>query len=106
MRQGAAVRRTPTDDWWSGGGAPMLVVQGLDDRIAPPANGRALRDERVNTTLIELDGAGHALLPEQPDAIGAAVLDFLQQRTLGQRVRGSPRPRSAMMPRQTSEVPP
>lgn len=75
--QGAAVRRTPTEDWWAGGGTPMLVVQGLDDRIAPPANGRLLRDERPSTTLVEIEAAGHALLPEQPAAVAEAVLDFL-----------------------------
>ena len=65
--------------WWLGGVAPMLVVQGLQDRAAPPANGRQLRDERTaRTELVEIDGAGHALLPEQPDAVAAHVVAFLR----------------------------
>lgn len=75
--QGRAARGQPVDEWWDGGTAPMLVVQGLDDRVAPPENGRALASERPNVTLVEVAGAGHALLPEQPDAVAAAVIEFL-----------------------------
>lgn len=80
QRQGQAVRATDVDDWWSGGSGPLLVVQGLQDRIAPPANGRdllATYPDRVE--LVEIDEAGHALLPEQPEAVAAAVLDFLRR---------------------------
>ncbi len=66
--------------WWFGGAAPMLVVHGLQDRAAPPANGRQLQHERTApTTLVEIDGAGHALLPEQPEVIASRVVAFLQQ---------------------------
>jgi pimeloyl-ACP methyl ester carboxylesterase len=76
-QQGALVAAV-TDDWWLAGDAPMLVVQGLQDRAAPPANGRLLLAERTApTALVEIDGAGHALLPEQPDAVAAAVVPFL-----------------------------
>ena len=76
---GAANRHTPIEDWWSGGEASMLVIQGLDDLIAPPANGRALRDdfgERVK--LVELENAGHALTYEHPDIIAKEIVSFLQ----------------------------
>jgi pimeloyl-ACP methyl ester carboxylesterase len=66
--------------WWAGGRAPMLVIQGLQDTIALPENGRQLKAafaDRVE--LIEIDGAGHALLPEKPDAIANAVLAFLRR---------------------------
>ena len=46
--------------------------------MALPDNGRQLKAEfgdRVE--LMELDGAGHALLPERPDAIANAVLAFI-----------------------------
>lgn len=75
-----AVRTTSIDDWWGGGSAPMLVVQGLDDRIAPPANGRDLKErfgDRV--TLIELENAGHALLDERLDAVAKCVLEYLDE---------------------------
>ncbi len=66
--------------WWAGGRAPMLVIQGLQDTIALPENGRQLKAafaDRVE--LIEIDGAGHALLPEKPEAIANAVLAFLRR---------------------------
>jgi len=65
--------------WWAGGSAPLLVVQGLQDTVALPENGRLLKAEfgdRVQLT--EVDQAGHALLPEQPDIVAANVLAFLR----------------------------
>lgn len=75
-----ADRDTPLAAWWSGGTAPLLVVQGLDDRLAPPANGRALRDqfgERVR--LVEIPNAGHALIFEQPKIVTEAIISFLRE---------------------------
>lgn len=78
--QGVAAQGAPIDGWWDAGGAPLLVVQGLQDRVAPPANGRALAEQRRDhTELVEIDGAGHALLPERPDEVAAAVVDFLRR---------------------------
>jgi pimeloyl-ACP methyl ester carboxylesterase len=74
----AASDATVLDDWWGGGSAPMLIIQGLEDRIAPPPNGRDLRDscpDRVS--LIELRGTAHALLPEEPELIASAIVQFL-----------------------------
>ncbi|MCA9824334.1 MAG: alpha/beta hydrolase [Dehalococcoidia bacterium] len=80
--QSMANRATPREDWWYAGSAPMLVIQGLDDVIAPPANGRALRDELGDrVSLIELENAGHALLPEQPEAIARHLLGFINRHT-------------------------
>lgn len=78
LMQSSAVRRTPVEDWWEAGGQPMLVVQAAEDRIALPANAHDLKrrlGERA--TLVELPQAGHAMLPEQPDAIVEAILGFL-----------------------------
>jgi pimeloyl-ACP methyl ester carboxylesterase len=78
--QMSAARATPSQDWWHGGSAPTLVVQGSDDRIAPPSNGHALRDafpDRVE--LVEIPDAGHALLPEQPRRVAEAVVAFLRR---------------------------
>lgn len=75
----AASHATPPATWWAAGTAPLLVIQGLEDRLAPPANGRALREEcGERVQLIELPDAGHALLPEQPEAIAQAMLAFLR----------------------------
>ena len=70
-----AARRTPRDDWWSGGDVPILVIQGLEDRIAPPESGRRLRAEYPHRVrLVEIDGAAHALLAERFDRVAAEVL--------------------------------
>jgi pimeloyl-ACP methyl ester carboxylesterase len=71
------------DDWWSGGRTvPILVVQGLDDQLATPENGRRLKTEAPDRVqLIELDGAAHALLPEKPLEIAQAVTAFLNKVT-------------------------
>jgi pimeloyl-ACP methyl ester carboxylesterase len=74
----AAGKRVRLDEWWTGGSAPLLVIQGLDDEAAPPANGHALRDqlgERVQ--LLDIPRAGHFLILEQPDPVIAAVSDFI-----------------------------
>ncbi len=78
-QQQALVGADPTQ-WWLGGIAPMLIVQGLQDRAAPPENGRQLQRKRVAPTeLVEINGAGHALLPEQPDIIATNVASFLRR---------------------------
>jgi pimeloyl-ACP methyl ester carboxylesterase len=74
-----ANQSTPVEDWWSGGDVPMLVIQGLDDRIAPPGNGRSLRDEfSERVKLIELENTGHALVYEQPELIAKEIISYLQ----------------------------
>lgn len=69
---------TAVADWWGAGESPVLVVVGAQDRISPPGNGRQLVDQLGGrATLVEIAGAGHALLPEQPAAVSAAVGGFL-----------------------------
>jgi pimeloyl-ACP methyl ester carboxylesterase len=38
IAQLATSRRTAVEDWWAGGTAPLLIIQGLDDEAAPPGN--------------------------------------------------------------------
>ena len=77
--QGAAVRATRVEDWWHGGGRPMLVIQGESDRIAPRAESADIlaADFPERVTVTQIARAGHALLPEQPAAIAEAVSAFL-----------------------------
>lgn len=78
--QRAAVRSSRRADWWEAVSRRVLVVQGLQDVIAVPENGRRYAAEHpAEVTLIEIDGAGHAMLPEQPKLIESAVLQFLNQ---------------------------
>jgi pimeloyl-ACP methyl ester carboxylesterase len=76
--QTAAQKRTPVDDFFSGGRAPILNVQAQFDVVAPPAYANVLREylgDRV--TNLTIANAGHALLPEQPEAVVAAILDYI-----------------------------
>lgn len=80
--QAAANHATPAEAWSAGGGVPMLVLQGEHDAVAPPAHGDDLQrryGERIQ--VVTLAGAGHALLPEQPEAIATSILDWLAQQT-------------------------
>ena len=77
--QGDATRATPAEDWWAGGTTPMLVISGQQDTIAPPQDTIDLLEAEFpdRITAIRLPGAGHALLPEQPDEIANSVLTWL-----------------------------
>ena len=79
IAQGQATRDTPVETWWGAGGKPLLVVQPAEDRIAPVANAQHLAQtypDRVR--VVEIPRAGHALLPEQPEAVAAALLAWLR----------------------------
>jgi len=75
VSQSVAVRATKTEDWWEAGGKPITVLQASDDAIAPRENAEDLKrrlGDRVK--IVDIAGAGHAMLPEQPDQIAVAVL--------------------------------
>lgn len=78
--QSSAVRRTPREEWWSATVDRVLVVQALQDNIAPVENGRRyVAESAPHARLVEIAGAGHAMLPEQPEAIASAVIEFLKE---------------------------
>ena len=78
--QRASDGRTPLKDWWAGGTAPMLVIQGRDDVIVVPENAKRLAAEFPSrVTVVEIDRAGHALVAEQPEAVANAVLTWLRR---------------------------
>lgn len=74
-----ATANTDVNKWWDAGSAPLLVIQGKQDPIAPPElTGDVLRlanPQRVS--VITLSPASHALLPEQAEAITSAIRQFL-----------------------------
>lgn len=82
-QQAAAVGATDQAEIWAGGTAPLLVVQGAQDRVAVPANARDLGARRPDTTVVTIDRCGHAMLPERPDAIADAVVAFLAEHAGG-----------------------
>jgi pimeloyl-ACP methyl ester carboxylesterase len=76
----AATEATPREEWWHAGKAPILDVLPANDVCTPPGSRNRYREEfgadRVATNLIP--NAGHALLPEQPEALARSVLNYLR----------------------------
>ena len=76
--QRAASAATPQSEWWGAGTAPILELQAALDPFKPAAKRDELRDElgpRVHVEVIE--NASHALIPEQPEAVVAAMLRWM-----------------------------
>lgn len=90
--QGAATRATDPTTWWTAGTAQVLVVQPTDDVVAVPANADRLAAEiGERATIVTVPAAGHALLPEQPQAVADAVTAWLADRDLDRHDRtGAP----------------
>jgi pimeloyl-ACP methyl ester carboxylesterase len=79
-----ANRATPLKQWWAGGTGPMLIIQGLDDKTAPPENGELMKkefDQRI--TLVNLADAGHLMGLEKPEQTALAITAFLRQHSIG-----------------------
>lgn len=76
--QTAAQKRTPVDDFFAGGQAPILNVQASHDVVAPPCYANVLKDylgDRV--TNVSVNNAGHALLPEQLAVVVDVILGYV-----------------------------
>ena len=56
---------------------PTLLVFGEDDRLTPPAIGRAMQAMIPGAELVIMPTAGHLSNIEQPAVFNQAVLDFL-----------------------------
>ena len=55
---------------------PTLVVAGEKDRLLPPKHARLIAAEVPHARLLELRGAGHCPMLEQPETINAALYDL------------------------------
>lgn len=78
LAQGRATANTPLSQWMGGGGVPMLVVQPTEDAAAAEGGGKLRRRYADRVTLLHLEGAGHAVLPEQPEAVSRILLEHLE----------------------------
>lgn len=75
--QRLAGKATPQSDWWSGGKVPMLDLQAGDDPFKPAATRNEVKDEfGERVTMVVIPGAGHALVPEAPQAVVDAIVKW------------------------------
>jgi pimeloyl-ACP methyl ester carboxylesterase len=92
--QHASVTGIDVAHYWGAGAAPIYELIAEHDPFHQRQEWNDLRDvygERVTTTVIE--GASHALFPEQPAAVADAVIEFL--RTVSRPAHPQPARRSA-----------
>jgi pimeloyl-ACP methyl ester carboxylesterase len=74
-----ALFQTPIDAWRDVSFLPTRVIQALQDALAPPQDGRGYAAAHPGVELREVDGAGHAMLPERPEEIAAICLEHLRR---------------------------
>jgi pimeloyl-ACP methyl ester carboxylesterase len=76
--QFAAGRATPQSEWWGGGSAPLLDLQGELDPFKPRSMANEMRDEFGGRATVKvIPNASHALIPEQPAAVVDAIVDWI-----------------------------
>ncbi|CAH0990012.1 hypothetical protein SIN8267_00094 [Sinobacterium norvegicum] len=77
LAQGNATATTPAEQWIDGGSASILILQPRFDAAAAEGAAKLKRLHPERVTVVELDTAGHAILPEQPDEVSRLVLGHL-----------------------------
>ncbi|MGI5233283.1 alpha/beta fold hydrolase [Actinoallomurus sp. CA-142502] len=56
---------------------PAVIVVGDDDRLTPPAHGRAIAAALPDAELIEVAEGGHVLMLEHPEAVTDAIAELI-----------------------------
>lgn len=69
---------TPSEAVLKGIDCPTLVVAGSADQMTPPKVGKAVASAISGARLVVLDGAGHQIMSEAPDALLKALAAHLQ----------------------------
>jgi pimeloyl-ACP methyl ester carboxylesterase len=76
--QRAAVAAVKLDEWWSGGSAPLLDLQAAQDPFKPATKRNEMKNEFGDrVTLVVINNASHALIPEQPKAVVDALVAWV-----------------------------
>ena len=60
----------------------VLLLTGSEDKVSTPASNETMAAELGSAELLVAPGTGHWTVPEAPDFVTAAVLDFLTSTTL------------------------
>lgn len=75
MKACNAYARTPES--LSAIASPLLIVAGSQDRMTSPKAAKVLLGFIPGARLVSIEGSGHALMAEQPDAVLDTLLDFI-----------------------------
>lgn len=77
--QSDAAARVPQSEWWSGGAVPLLDLIAADDPFRPQASWQDLKRQFPDrVTVVMIDNASHALMPEQPGAVADAIVEWMR----------------------------
>jgi pimeloyl-ACP methyl ester carboxylesterase len=72
-----ATLATPQSDWWAAGSVPLLDLQAEHDPFKPRDKASELKHEFGDrVTIVAIPDASHALIPEQPAAVVAAIVGW------------------------------
>jgi pimeloyl-ACP methyl ester carboxylesterase len=74
--RGMAERPDVTDDL-SKIARPALVLVGIDDAISSPDEMRGIAEKLPKVRFVEVPNAGHMTTLENPEAVNAALLEFV-----------------------------
>ena len=56
---------------------PTLVICGAEDKMTPPSLSQFIRDRIPGARLALIEGAGHFVMMENPEAFNEALTDFV-----------------------------
>jgi pimeloyl-ACP methyl ester carboxylesterase len=60
------------------GRVPVVVMTGVQDRLIPAAKAVALAAAIPGARLVQVPGAGHAIILEQPEAVTTEIADLVK----------------------------
>ena len=76
--QRAAAAAVPQQQWWPGGIAPLLDLQADQDPFRVESTRQEMKNEFGDrVTVVVIKNASHALFPERPQQVAAAVAEWI-----------------------------
>lgn len=74
-----AGKTPPKTEWWPVSKSPLLDLQAAQDPWRPPQSRNELQDAIGNLVTVQLiEGASHALFPEQPEKVASAIVNWIK----------------------------
>jgi pimeloyl-ACP methyl ester carboxylesterase len=73
-----ATKIPPKSEWWPESHAPILDLQGAEDPWRSPQTRDELKDALGSIVTVRvIEGASHALFPEQPEKVAHAIINWI-----------------------------